>query len=242
MRRLVVEGPSSLVFVAVTSAAAVATPAGAQGDVQAFCQARVEANQRAGSRRGSDCPRGDPNQATRVQAAASLADLRTAGTGRFRDEEGRQGGPVVEQVHGGRELRLPVSDVSAIDCISRDVRRRWLPASGIPVHKRPGPRSSTNSCCSTSTQASTCRPESCSPSRRSSWRSVRRSWSAFALPGDDDTLIAWLEPGRYVYACLIEVGTTSGVATSTVATGTAVAAKPHWKRGMFGELEVTGGA
>lgn len=80
--------------------------------------------------------------------------------------------------------------------------------------------------------------------------------AAFAQPGDTDTLVVFLEPGRYIYACFIDVGTTSageddamegmegmeGMDSSEHGTGEhGAATKPHWKEGMRGEVEVISG-
>lgn len=67
--------------------------------------------------------------------------------------------------------------------------------------------------------------------------------AAFAEPGDTDTLVAFLEPGRYGYACFIEVGTTSDDAGDEHGGDEhGDAAKPHWREGMRGEFDVVGGA
>lgn len=68
--------------------------------------------------------------------------------------------------------------------------------------------------------------------------------AAFAEPDDTDILIAFLEPGRYIYACFIDVGTTSDDAGGEHGGGDehGGAAEPHWAEGMRGELEVVGGA
>jgi uncharacterized cupredoxin-like copper-binding protein len=63
--------------------------------------------------------------------------------------------------------------------------------------------------------------------------------AAFARPGEEDTLVVSLEPGRYVYACFIDVGTTSASGDEHGGDEHGGAAKPHWKEGMYGELEVT---
>lgn len=65
----------------------------------------------------------------------------------------------------------------------------------------------------------------------------------FAKPGKTDSLVVVLEPGRYVYACFIDVNTTSGGASDHADHGSGDgAAEPHWGKGMRGELEVVGGA
>jgi hypothetical protein len=67
--------------------------------------------------------------------------------------------------------------------------------------------------------------------------------AAIAEPGDLKTLVLTLEPGRYIYACFLDEGTTSsdGEDHSGTEHGNEGAA-PHWRQGMFGEFEVVGGA
>lgn len=66
--------------------------------------------------------------------------------------------------------------------------------------------------------------------------------AAFAEPDDTDTLIVFLDPGRYIYSCFIDVGTTSGDEDEHGNDEHGGAAKPHWKEGMRGEFDVVGGA
>jgi hypothetical protein len=67
----------------------------------------------------------------------------------------------------------------------------------------------------------------------------------FAKPGKTDTLVVVLEPGRHVYACFIDVNTTSGDAADHGGHGDGEhgsGSEPHWREGMRGEVEVVGGA
>ena len=67
--------------------------------------------------------------------------------------------------------------------------------------------------------------------------------AALAAPGDLKTLILTLEPGRYIYACFLAEGTTSGDAADHSGNEHGGGGKaPHWKQGMFGEFDVVGGA
>ena len=67
--------------------------------------------------------------------------------------------------------------------------------------------------------------------------------ATLAEPGDVKTLILTLEPGRYIYACFLEEGTTSSDGEDHSGTEHGVGGDaPHWREGMFGELEVVGGA
>jgi hypothetical protein len=65
----------------------------------------------------------------------------------------------------------------------------------------------------------------------------------FAKPDATDALVVFLEPGRYIFGCFIDVNTTSGgehdEGHGNEGGG---GAKPHWKKGMRGQFEVVGGA
>jgi len=65
--------------------------------------------------------------------------------------------------------------------------------------------------------------------------------AAFAKPDDTDAFVVFLDPGRYVVSCFVDVGTTS---SSEHGGGDehGGAAKPHWTKGMRGEFEVVGAA
>ena len=64
----------------------------------------------------------------------------------------------------------------------------------------------------------------------------------FAKPDVTDSLVVFLEPGRYIFGCFIDVNTTSG-GEHDEGHGDehGGATKPHWKEGMRGQFEVVGG-
>ncbi|MEX0663826.1 MAG: hypothetical protein WD598_03520 [Acidimicrobiia bacterium] len=64
----------------------------------------------------------------------------------------------------------------------------------------------------------------------------------FAKPDATDSLVVFLEPGRNIFGCFIDVNTTSG-GEHDEGHGDehGGAAKPHWKEGMRGQFEVVGG-
>jgi hypothetical protein len=246
MRRLVVVASSLLL--AVTSGAAVASPAAAQGDVQSFCQARVEANaafvqeDRAAVRTALDAIRTSAPPAIQ-ERAASLAELfERRGPAAFETKQGARAADAVDRFVVA-SCGFPVSDVSAIDYEFQDVPETLVAGPQVIEFTNDAPEEQhelvllrVNPDVDLSPRKLLALPE-----KKLAKRAEVVS-AAFASPGDDDTLIASLEPGRYVYACFIDVGTTAEGGDEHGGDEHGGAAKPHWKRGMFGELEVTGGA
>jgi hypothetical protein len=251
MRRLVVVASSLLV--ALTSAAAVATPAAAQGDVQGFCQARVDANaafvqeDRAAVQTALDAIR--TTAPPEVQKpAASLAELfERRGPAAFETKQGARAADAVDRFVVA-SCGFPVSDVSAIDYEFQDVPETLVAGPQILRFTNEAPQEQHELVLLRVNPGVDLSPRKllALPEKKLANRAEVVS-AAFALPGDEDTLIASLEPGRYVYACFIEVGTTSGGddehgGDEHGGDEHGGAAKPHWKRGMLGELEVTGAA
>jgi hypothetical protein len=251
MRRFIVVA-SSLLLVAA-SAAAVATPAAAQGDAQAFCQARVEANaafvqeDRAAVRVALEAIR--TNAPPGVQEpAASLAELfERRGPAAFETKKGVRAAEAVDRFVVA-SCGFPVSEVSAIDYEFQDVPETLVAGPHVIQLTNDAPEEQHELVLLRVKPGVDLSPRELLALREKKLAKRAEVVSAaFALPGDDDTLIASLEPGRYVYACFIEVGTTSGGGDEHGGDEHGGdehggAAKPHWKRGMFGELAVASSA
>lgn len=65
--------------------------------------------------------------------------------------------------------------------------------------------------------------------------------AAFVEPGESAILIGSLEPGRYVYACFVATGGSTSADEHGGGEHGGGGDKPHWKNGMVGEFEVVGG-
>jgi hypothetical protein len=238
----------SSLLLAVASVTAVATPAAAQGDVQAFCQARLDANaafaqeDRAAVRTALEAIQTSAPPEVE-QPAATLADLfERRGPAAFETKKGgRAAGAIDEFVVAS--CGFPVVDVSAIDYEFQDVPETLLAGPQVLQFTNDAPKEHHEIVLLRVNPAVDLSPRKllALPEKKLAKR-AEVVGAAFAVPGDEDTLIASLEPGRYVYACFIEVGTTSGGEDEHGGDEHGGAAKPHWKQGMFGELEVTGGA
>jgi hypothetical protein len=238
----------SSLLLALASVTAVATPAAAQGDVQAFCQARLDANaafaqeSRAAVRTALEAIQTSAPSEVQ-QPAATLADLfQRRGPAAFETKKGARAAAAIDEFVVA-SCGFPVVDVSAIDYEFQDVPETLVAGPQVLQFTNDAPKEHhemvllrVNPGVDLSARKLLALPEKKLAKR------AEVVGAAFALPGDEDTLAASLEPGRYVYACFIEVGTTSGGEDEHGGDEHAGAAKPHWKQGMFGELEVAGGA
>jgi hypothetical protein len=249
MRRVVMLASSLLL--AAASLTAVATPAAAQGDVQAFCQTRLDANaafaqeDRAAVRTALEAIQTSAPPEVQ-QPAASLAELfARRGPAAFETKKGARAANAIDEFVVA-SCGFPVSDVSAIDYEFQDVPATLVAGPQVLQFTNDAPKEQhemvllrVNPDVDLSPRKLLALPEKKLAKR------AEVVGAAFAFPGDADTLIASLEPGRYVYACFIEVGTTSGgddehAADEHGGDEHAGAAKPHWKQGMYGALEVVG--
>jgi hypothetical protein len=247
MRARVLAGVATAALLAVML---VSPAAGAQSDTQAFCQARASlaASQSAGDSVGIEA-------AVAALAASAPADA-LAPAQRLADLFADRGPTSLQGKRAERALAaidksviggcgFPSLDVSGIDyefqglegpIVAGPYVMRFTNDAPDEHHElvlvrvKPGVTLSTRSLLALS--------ESQAASK------VDGIADVFAKPGDTDTAVVFLDPARYVAACFVEVGTTSGAGDHDEHGGDehGSGAAHHWREGMRAEFDVVGGA
>jgi hypothetical protein len=221
----------------------LAAPGAAQGDTQAFCQARLdaetailaedeEAARAALDRLETTAP---PEVA---DAAATLADLLARrGPAAFETKKGGKAADAIDEFVVA-SCGFPVLEVSAIDYEYQGVPRSLSPGPHVIRFTNDAPKEHHEMVLLRLEPGVEIAPKKllALPEKKLA-RQADFVGAAFAPPGKHDEMVVSLEPGRYVYGCFIEVGTTSG-SEEEHEDEHGGAADPHWKEGMYGQLEV----
>ncbi len=230
-----------------SSMAVVGAQVGAQVDVQAFCQSRsdlaesvTQEDDSATEEAVDSLAAGAPAEV--LEPTATLAALvAKRGHEALATKKGRKAIDTIDS-HVVANCGFPVLDVSAIDYQFEGISGP-LTAGAYVVEFTNNAPAEHHELVLSQVDAGVNFPlkKLLALSSEGSASRVVRVGAAFAEPGDTETLVVFLEPGRYIYACFIDVGTTSG-GDEHGADEHGAAAEPHWKEGMRGQVEVVGGA
>lgn len=246
MKRSFVFG--GVLALALTAGGPWVATAGAQGDVPTFCQSRsdlsaaIALEDEAAAQAALDALAASAPAEVQAPAATLAALLAKRGPEAFETKKGSKAADAIDE-YVVASCGFPVLEVSGIDYEFQSITSPLAAGPFVIEFTNDAPKEHHEMVLFRAKPGVTLSVKKLlALSEKKAATKVDSVGAAFAEPGDTNAIVVFLEPGRYIYACFIDVGTTSGDASEHGGDEHGGAAKPHWKEGMRGEFEVVGGA
>ena len=229
----------------VTGAWVLAAPAGAQVPAPAVCQARsdlavaVQDEDDSAAESAVDALVADAPAEIATSATTLSNVVRKRGQEGVASKKGRAAIGAVDEYIAAK-CGFPVLDVTGLDYLFEGVTSPLTAGTFVIEFTNEAPAEHHEFVLSRADAGVDFSVKKLLASADSSASRLIPIGAAFAKPGETDRLVVVLDPGRYVYACFIDVETTTGDADEHGEHGAAEhggAAEPHWGEGMRGELE-----